>query len=246
MIANAETAVPAAPRAAPSFGKSKSSLLAIFERQRRQSLVWFLIAVAAWVWSVWDRRQLVEQLTRKREVVLIDSLGTYYVSPVVDIQQAKDLHAMQTKLACKALFERNPEGLDNPDLFKQLFLRDAAQTAQVALNKTKAEFQAKELHQKVEVGPPEILSTRDNAFYTSADIQLIRVGVSGSADHGSAPLSGEIQISGQSGPHAQRPFPNRRRRVPSRTAQQDMRKRYVDVCRIFSRSGVSSRSAEHS
>lgn len=94
---------------------------------------------------------------------MIDSLGTYYVSPVVDIQQAKDLHAMQTKLACKALFERNPAGLDNPELFKQLFLREAAQTA---LNKTKSEFEAKSLHQKVEVGPPEILSTRDNAFYT--------------------------------------------------------------------------------
>ena len=176
MVANAETAAPSAPSGATRFGKTKPSLLAIFERQRRQSLIWFLIAVSAWVWAAWDRQQLVEKLTHKREVVLIDSLGTYYVSPVVDIQQAKDLHAMQTKLACKALFERNPEGLDNPELFKQLFLRDAAQVAQGALNKTKAEFEAKSLHQKVEVGPPEILSTRDNAFYTSADVQLIRVG----------------------------------------------------------------------
>ncbi len=176
MVANAETSAPVAPAAVSRFGKTKPSLLAIFERQRRQSLIWFLIAVAAWVWAAWDRQQLVEKLTHKREVVLIDSLGTYYVSPVVDIQQAKDLHAMQTKLACKALFERNPEGLDNPELFKQLFLRDAAQVAQGALNKTKAEFEAKSLHQKVEVGPPESLSTRDYAFYTSADVQLIRVG----------------------------------------------------------------------
>jgi len=51
-----------------------------------------------------------------------------------------------------------------------------AQVAQAALNKTKAEFEAKSLHQKVEVGLPEILSTRDNAFYTSAEVQLIRVG----------------------------------------------------------------------
>jgi GAF domain-containing protein len=173
MVANSETTP---PRAVPSFGKPKLSLLTVFDRQRRQSLIWFLLAMAAWVWSAWDRHQLVEQLTRKREVLMIDSLGTYYVSPVVGIQQAKDLHAMQTKLACKALFERNPEGLDNPELFKQLFLREAAQTAQAALNKTKAEFEAKSLHQKVEVGLPEILSTRDDAFYTSADIQLIRVG----------------------------------------------------------------------
>jgi len=176
MVANAETPAPVSPRAEPRFGKTKPSLLAIFERQRRQSLIWFLLAVAAWVWAAWDRRQLLATLAHKREVVLINSLGTYYVSPVVDIQQAKDLHAMQTKLACKALFERNPEGLDNPELFKQLFLREAEQVAQTALAKTKAEFIAKSLHQKVEVGPPEILSTRDNAFYTSADVQLIRVG----------------------------------------------------------------------
>lgn len=176
MVANAETAPAPAARVAPQFGKPKSSLLAIFDRQRRQSLIWFLVAVAAWVWAAWDRHNLVEQLTRKREVVMIDSLGTYYVSPVVDIQEAKDLHAMQTKLACKALFERNPAGLDNPELFKQLFLREAAQTAQASLNRTKAEFEAKGLHQKIEVGVPEVLSTRDNAFYTSADVQLIRVG----------------------------------------------------------------------
>lgn len=176
MIATAESSTAREVRPSPVFGKPKSTLLSIFAGRRRESLIWFLIAVAAWVWSAWDRQHLVAQLTQKREVVLIDSLGTYYVSPIVDIQNAKDLHAMQTKLACKALFERNPAGLDNPELFKQLFLREAAQTAQAAIDKTKAEFEAKSLHQKVEVGMPEILSTRDNAFYTSVDVQLIRVG----------------------------------------------------------------------
>jgi len=113
---------------------------------------------------------------KRRDVLVIDSLGTYYVSPVVDIQHAKELHAMQTKLACQALFERNPAGLDNPELFKQLFLSGAAQTAENEISRTKAEFEGKSLHQKVEVGSPEILSTRDNAFYTAAEVQLIRVG----------------------------------------------------------------------
>jgi len=176
MTATAESSPGREGRSPPGFGKPKSALLSIFAGRRRESLVWFLIAVAAWVWSAWDRHLLVAQLTQKREVVMIDSLGTYYVSPLVDIQNAKDLHALQTKLACKALFERNPEGLDNPELFRQLFLREAARTAQAEFDGTKAEFAAKSLHQKVEVGVPEILSTRDNAFYTSADVQLIRVG----------------------------------------------------------------------
>jgi hypothetical protein len=176
MVASARTTESESASAGSRFGKSKPALLSIFDRQRRQALVWFFVAVAAWVWAIWDRHMLIEQFTHRRDVVLIDSLGTYYVSPVVDIQQAKDLHAMQTKLACKALFERNPSGPDNPELLKQLFLREAAKEAQAAINSTKAEFEAKSLHQKVEVGVPEILSTRDNAFYTSADVQLIRVG----------------------------------------------------------------------
>lgn len=170
------TITPKTPPAVDGFGRPKSSLLSIFNRKRRESLIWFALAVAAWVWSAWDRRHLVEQLTQRREVVVIDSLGTYYVSPVVDIQHAKDLHALQTKLACKALFERNPEGLDNPELFRQLFLKDAAATAQAAIDKTKPEFQAKSLHQKVELGTPEVITSRDNSFYTSVDVQLIRVG----------------------------------------------------------------------
>ena len=176
MTTNADASAPRSPHTPPTFGKPKSTILAVFDRQRRQSLIWFLIAVSAWGWTVWDHNQMVDKLTRRREVVMVDSLGTYYVSPVVDIQQAKDLHAMQTKLACKALFERNPQGLDNPELFRQLFLKDAAQTAQIVFTKTKPEFEAKSLHQKVEVGAPEVLSTRDDAYYTSADIQLIRVG----------------------------------------------------------------------
>lgn len=176
MVASAESSASRMPPHTSSFGKPRSALLAIFTRQRRQSLIWFLVAVAAWVWAGWDRHMLVEQLTRKREVLVIDSLGTYYVSPVVDIQHAKDLHALQTKWACKALFERNPEGLDHPELFKQLFLKDAAKTAQTAIDKTKPEFQAKSLHQKAEIDPPEVLSARDNSFYTSANVQLIRVG----------------------------------------------------------------------
>jgi len=175
MIAEPETTA-TRPRLTHGFGQPKFSLLSIFERKRREALIWFLIAVAAWLWAAWDHERTVAAFTGKHEVVVLDSLGTYYVSPLLDIEHATELHAWQTKLACKALFERNPDGLDNPELFKQLFLRNAAEVAEGAINKTKAEFQAKSLHQKVELGTPEVLTARDNTFYTSVDIQLIRVG----------------------------------------------------------------------
>jgi hypothetical protein len=175
MIAQPEVPV-ASSRVAEGFGQPKLSLLGIFERKRREALIWFLVAVAAWIWAAWDHQRTAAAFAGKRDVVVIDSLGTYYVSPLLDIEHATALHAWQTKLACKALFERNPDGLDNPELFKLLFLRSAAEVAGAAINKTKPEFQAKSLHQKVELGTPEVLSGRDNTFYTSVNVQLIRVG----------------------------------------------------------------------
>lgn len=176
MVAESELLSASTPRLPETFGRPKNSLLTIFERKRRTALTWFVIAVAAWLWAGWDHQRTVAAFTGKRDVVVIDSLGTYYVSPLLDIEHAKELHAWQTKLAAKAIFERNPNGLENPELFRLLFLRNAADTVQGELNRTKSEFQAKSLHQMVELGEPEVLATRNNAYYTAADVQLIRVG----------------------------------------------------------------------
>jgi len=55
MTTTAETGNPGATQVAPRFGKAKPSILSIFERQRRQALVWFLVAVSAWAFAIWDR-----------------------------------------------------------------------------------------------------------------------------------------------------------------------------------------------
>src|SRR5580658_5849666 len=102
MIAEPETTA-THPRLAEGFGQPKASLLGIFERKRREALIWFLVAVAAWLWAAFDRHRTVAAFTGKREVIVIDSLGTFYVSPILDIEHATELHAWQTKLACKAL-----------------------------------------------------------------------------------------------------------------------------------------------
>ena len=60
MVANATSTETETPRVAPRFGKPKPALLSIFDRQRRQSLLWFVIAVAAWA----DRGRLADLYER--------------------------------------------------------------------------------------------------------------------------------------------------------------------------------------
>jgi len=138
---------------------------------------WFLIAVAAVVVAVVQPYFLAAKLKERERVVIVDPAGTYYVSPVLQFQEAKDLHAQQATLATVALLDRNPKGFDNAELLKQMFLKTAHQKAMDLLFADEAEFQAKQLHQKAEISEIKLLETRESYVLTQVNGQLVRTGV---------------------------------------------------------------------
>ena len=93
------------------------------------------------------------------------------------VDEAKDLHAEQSTLATVAFLERNPKGFDHDDLLKQMFLKNALVKAQAERASEEAEFAAKQLHQKAEIGRIDILATRDNEVLTAVTGQIIRSGI---------------------------------------------------------------------
>jgi hypothetical protein len=58
-----------------------------------------------------------------------------------------------------------------------MFLPDALEKAKKLLSDQRAEFQAKRIHQKVEISKIDILQTRNDQVLVEATGQLIRVGV---------------------------------------------------------------------
>jgi hypothetical protein len=110
-------------------------------------------------------------------VVIIDPSGTYYLAPLLAFPEAKELHAQQSSLAAIALLQRNPKGFDQPDLLKQMFLKRALEKANVERNSEDAEFKAKQLHQKAEIGRIDVLQTRENFVLTQVSGQLLRNGI---------------------------------------------------------------------
>jgi hypothetical protein len=149
----------------------------LFVEKDRLAWFWFLFAMGILVFAAIDRIVLVQSLKRTEHVVVVDPANTYYVSPVMRFEDAKELHAQQSELATIAFLERNPLGFDNEDLLKQMFLKSALAKAQTELRSETDEFQAKQLHQKVEIGRIDILNTRENAILTQVTGQLIRVGI---------------------------------------------------------------------
>ena len=138
---------------------------------------WFFFTVAVLLLSAMDRYHIVSQFKQRERVVIIDPAQTYYISPLLQFQEARDLHVQQAELATTAFLERNPKEFDNPDLLKLLFLKSAFAKAQDERIRESVEFRSKQLHQKVEIGRIDILATRENEVMVVVTGQIIRSGI---------------------------------------------------------------------
>ena len=73
---------------------------------------WFLFTIAVLLLSAIDRYHIVSQFKQRERVVIIDPAGTYYLSPLLQFSEAKDLHVQQAELATLCFLERSPKDFD--------------------------------------------------------------------------------------------------------------------------------------
>ena len=149
----------------------------LFVQRDRLPWLWFFVAVAVTVLAAFDRHRLIQHFKEREHVVIIDPARTFYVSPLLQFQEAKDLHAQQAELAATAFLSRNPRDFDHPELLKQMFLNSALAKAQDHRARESQEFRSKQLRQKVEIGKIDILSTRENEVLANVSGQVIRTGI---------------------------------------------------------------------
>jgi nicotinamide mononucleotide adenylyltransferase len=170
-----ETAVSGNGR--PRLAKPRFNPTRLFVEKDCLAWFWFGFAMLVLVGSAVDRYSLVQSFKTRERVVVIDPANTFYVSPLLKFQEAKDLHAQQSTLAAMALLERGPKGFDNEDLLKRLFLNQAFEKASAQRLVEEPEFKAKQLHQKAEINKIDILNTREDYVLTQVTGQLVRAGV---------------------------------------------------------------------
>ncbi len=157
--------------------RKKFDLTRLLLLRDRLPWFWFAFTVAVLLLSAVDRYHIISQFKERERVVIIDPAGTYYLSPLLQFQEAKQLHVQQAELAAMVFLERNPKDFDNPDLLKLLFLKNAFNKARDERISEQVEFRAKQLHQKAEIGQIQILATRDNEVLAAVTGQIIRSGI---------------------------------------------------------------------
>lgn len=149
----------------------------LFAQRDRLPWFWFFVAVAVTLLAALDRYHLVQQFKHRERVVIIDPSQTYYVSPLLQFEEASTLHVQQAELATLALLQRSPRDFDQPELLKRMFLASALRKAEESKTRDSIEFRAKQLHQKPEISKIEILATREEEILASVSGQILRVGV---------------------------------------------------------------------
>ena len=165
------------PDATPPPPRKGFDLARLLVLRDRLPWFWFAFTVVVLLLSAMDRYHLVSQFKQRERVVIIDPAGTYYLSPLLQFTEAKDLHIQQAELAALAFLERNPKDFDNPDLLKLLFLKKELGKAQDERISESVEFRAKQLHQKSEISRIDILATRDSEVLAAVTGQIIRSGI---------------------------------------------------------------------
>lgn len=115
---------------------------------------------------------------RKSQVIVVDSTG-YYLSRTLDFTAATYLHESQVYNAAETLLNRGPLGPDNPERLKRLFGEEACLRAARLMRADAQEFQAKEIHQKVELGEVQLVQVKDESVLATFSGQLIRSGMFG-------------------------------------------------------------------
>jgi len=174
---NKEDYIPPSPKPHPSPARKHFDLARLLVLRDRLPWFWFAFTVAVLALSAIDRYHIISQFKQRERVVIIDPEGTYYVSPLLQFQEAKQLHVQQAELAAMVFLERNPKDFDNPDLLKLLFLKKAFNKARDERISEAVEFRSKQLHQKAEIGQIDILATRDNEVLAAVTGQIIRSGI---------------------------------------------------------------------
>jgi len=165
------------PQAQRAKNIHRSDPVRILIDKDRLARFWFLAVIVVLIGAAIERIHLIRTLKERERVVIVDPGGTFFVSPLLQFQEAKQLHAEQSTLAAVAFLERNPKGFDHPEVLKQMFLKHAHEKAYSEWSSEEPEFKAKQLHQKAEIGKIDILQTRSDAVLTQVSGQLIRSGI---------------------------------------------------------------------
>lgn len=146
----------------PSIGKHwlKSGAIWVIANNRIAARFWMSVSFILAAWSFASPLWVASTLKEQEKVVILDAAGTLIYSAILGFEEAGQLHAYHARLAAIAFLQRNPNGLDLPELFDRIFIEPARSEGNRLLALDTEEFTKKQIHQKCELTRIDIIESR--------------------------------------------------------------------------------------
>jgi len=152
----------------------KMSAIEVFANSRMAARFWMLLFLIALGAAIAGPYLTIQMMKQRDKVLVLDSAGTFTVTPEFGIEEAGKLQSYITDLAIWAFLNRGPNGLDNEELFKQIYAPPALDDARKIIEEETAEFAAKSIHQKAERRSIKIVQSSPDLVVVDADGQIVR------------------------------------------------------------------------
>ena len=138
---------------------------------------WFWLFLLALGFALVEPYFLISALKQQEYVTIIDESGTFHRAPLLGYESADQLYQYIAKLAALSMFQKNPKGLDYPELAALVFRQQALANLEALVKSQKGEFDSKQLYQKVSILKYKTFHSDENTAIIGIEGQLIQTGV---------------------------------------------------------------------
>ena len=146
-----------------STGGASAFVIASLARARKSTTFWiavFLLSNFIWLCALLFTVVFFgAQLGSPKQVAIIDPSHTMYIAPLQNAMSSRDLLDEVTALMTLSYLQRNPEGLDLPDLFAQTFGKSSSQRVQAEMDAWQKTAAPTNLRWKPEIEKNEVISS---------------------------------------------------------------------------------------
>lgn len=152
----------------------KALLIMLRRRLTILWLGWVCFALALIAIPISNQLTLQTAMGQMRFVAM-DSRDTFYLSSMGSFETAQHIRAELSKMAAETIFDRNPDGFDDPERLDRLFNPATTKDLQQQAGKDADAFKMEEMHQKFESqGPIEEISMDSNTALVCVHGQVSR------------------------------------------------------------------------
>jgi hypothetical protein len=153
-------------------------LLQMLRKRLMTAVLWQVLFVCA-VIAIPITNHVTQSIAMQRmRIAVPDSRGGFlYLDNVGSFQTAQSVHAEISKMAAETIFNRSPDGFDNPERITRLFDDKIAEYLNKKAGEDSENFRIGQVHQKIETGDIKELSVDSNTALVSVEGQVLRQGM---------------------------------------------------------------------